>query len=189
MLRKCFFSSVLVLISCSYMQDNNPSRFEGTRQVNAVRPGVLSEYRAFHIMPIKVYSIEGDILRRVDGREAENLSEYFRSRIIRELEGKHTFFSQPAKGLAHLKIGISDISSTYASLQLRPGMLVPNYMRGGATIEAHFVDSVTGEEILSFKDTKQGTRVGMLSGVGKWDGVKRAFEEWAAELGSAVDGY
>ncbi len=68
-------------------------------------------------------------------------------------------------------------------------MVVPNTMRGGAAIEAKFVDSISGKEVLTYKDAQQGQRKGYLSGLGKWDGVKNAFDDWAKQLGDTVNAY
>lgn len=163
-----------------------PSRESAAPVIEAAQPGVLKHYDAFYIPDIEVYAIEGDVLRRVNEREVEDLAQQFRSKIIRQLGSKHTMFPQPARNVAKINIALSDVSTTYALLQLYPGMVIPNAMRGGASIEAKVIDSVSGKVVMTFRDTRQGQRQGFLSGLRKWDGVEGAFDEWAAQLGSAI---
>jgi hypothetical protein len=172
---------------CAVIDAASPSRADVAPEITGADPESLKNYTAFYVPPIRVYEIKGDILKRVDDRATVDLAEHFRAKIIRALDSKHTSFSQPASGVAMLKVAISDISTNYATLQLRPGILVPNSMRGGASIEATFVDSVSGKEILTFRDSEKGERVGFLSGLGKWDGAKRAFDSWARQLGETVN--
>ncbi|RIL10652.1 MAG: hypothetical protein DCC75_03895 [Proteobacteria bacterium] len=182
----CFLVILLSLTSCQGGNTLSPSRQESKPQIETSQPGALKRYEAFYIPEIEVYEIEGDILRRVDQKEVEGLAQNFRSKLIRQLGSKHTMFPQPARNVASIKVALSDVSSTYALMQLYPGMLVPNAMRGGATIEAKVVDSITGKDVLTFRDTRQGERQGFFSGLRKWDGVESAFDEWAMQLGGAV---
>jgi len=163
-----------------------PSRADTGPVIEAAQPDILKKYDAFFVPDIEVYSMEGDVLRRVSPREVKGLAERFRAKLIQKLDNRYTMFPQPAKNVAGIKIALSDVSTTYTLFQLVPGMAMPNAMRGGASIEAEVVDSVTGKTVLTFRDTRQGERQGYLSGLGKWDGVEKAFDEWAMQLEDAV---
>lgn len=183
MLKK-FYSLIFLIIliaGCS----TQTYRSEGP-QIKTSEPKVLKKYTAFYVPEIEVYSIEGDTLRRVDDREVEGLAVNFRSKIIRSLGSKHTPLSYSSSNVARINVAISDVSSTYALFQIYPGFIIPNALRGGASIEAKVLDSVSGKEVLSFKESRQGERQGFLSGLGKWDGLEKAFDEWAMQLSAAV---
>lgn len=186
-----FLMFVFVLISSAIGCGANglkvpESRESGKAVLEEIEPGALGRCEAFFVEPITVYSIEGDYLRRVEDEEVQKLADDFRRKIIRELDSRHTMMPQPRRNMALLRIAITDVSTGYLTLQLLPGALVPNAMRGGASIEAEFIDSVSGARIALFRDTRQGERQGFLSGLGKWDGVQKAFDEWARMLKGAV---
>ena len=178
--------SSLFVISCSSLIESSPSRLEQKPQIQSASPDILSRYSAFYVPEINILTIEGDALRRVDDSEVERLVADFRNKIIRQLGSKHTMFSQPAKNIGVIKVTVTDVSTTYALFQLYPGAIIPNALRGGASIEANITDSQTGQLLVNYKHSRQGERQGFLSGLGKWDGLKKAFDEWARELGAAV---
>lgn len=188
-LRSLLKTTVLALLfGCSAVDPSAPSSNMGEPQVTTKRPDVLREYRAFYIAPVTTYDIEADQLQRVQDDEVEQLAEEFRVILIRKLGDRYTAFPQPAKDVAVVHIALADVSSNFAMAQLRPGLLVPNAARGGATIEAVFTDSITKEVLATVRDTRSGARQGYFSGLGKWDGAKRAFEEWARLLMRTIEG-
>jgi hypothetical protein len=176
----------MFLSACSSISGVPSSRQDRSPEIEAIRPDVLKQYHAFYVAPIDIYTGTGDVLDRVSDREARDLAESFRAKIIRQLGSSHAIMSSPAKNVAIIKIAITDVSTNYALMQLRPGILIPNSARGGASIDARFVDSVTGQSLVTFRDSKQGERKGFLSGLGKWDGVERAFDQWASNLAGAI---
>ena len=174
------------LLGCQSTASLPPSRLDDGPHIQSVEPDVMQRYDAFYIPDIAVYSVEDDVLRRVSSREVQDLADKLRTKLIHQIDDKYTMFSQPAKNVAMIRIALTDVSTTYTVFQLLPGVVFPNAMRGGASIEAKVVDSITGKEVLTFRDTRQGKREGYFSGLGKWDGVEKAFDEWAFELDSAI---
>ncbi len=155
-------------------------------RVDTKSPGIMKRYNSFYIKDISVYSIEGDYLRRVDDKEVQELAESFRSKLIRQLGDQHATIPQRASNTAVINISLTDVDTTYAGLQVLPGLIVPNAMRGGASIDAKIVDSVSNQEVVRVRDSRQGGRQGFFSGLGKWDGAERAFDEWAQILAEAI---
>lgn len=180
---------VLALGSTACQYGPSPFAEKSTQnrlQVETKAPGILKRYNSFYIADIGVYAVEGDHLRRVEDREVQMLAEEFRAKLIRNLGSRHSPIPQRTRDTALISVAITDVSTTYAAFQLLPGSIVPNALRGGASIEATIVDSVSNEEIAHMRDSRQGARQGFLSGLGKWDGVKRAFDEWAQMLAQAI---
>jgi hypothetical protein len=81
---------------------------------------------------------------------------------------------------------LTNVATTHAAFQLVPGGIFPDALRGGASIEARVVDSVSNQVVLRMIDSRQGQREGFLSGLGKWNGAQRDFDEWAQMLAGAV---
>lgn len=145
-------------------------------------PGAVKRYDSFYVMPIEAYTIEGDYLRKVDDADIDRLTDEFRAKLIDKLGDRYAVIPQPSLKVAFLKVAITDVSSSYMMFQILPGYVVPNPMRGGATIEAKVIDSVSNRQVAIFRDSRQGARQGYFSGLGKWDGARRAFDEWARLL-------
>ena len=178
---------VLLYSGCTWSGEVVPSSRQAIEPYfEEASPGILRGYDAFYVAPIEACTLEKDSLRRVEQPDVIKLAESFRRKLIKQLGSRAAMLPQPARNVALLQVTIADVSSTYASFQLLPGYIVPNMMRGGASIEARFLDSVSNRQIALFRDTRQGDRAGFFSGLGKWDGVERAFDEWAQLLASQI---
>lgn len=175
------------LCACRYgSTDTVGSSSPSNLQVQSKSPGILRRYNSFYIADIEVYAVEGDYLRRVDDKEVQNLAEEFRSKLIRNLGDQYATIPQRASNTAVIKVALTDATTSYGVFQILPGAIVPNALRGGASIDASIVDSVSNQEIVRVRDSRQGARQGFFSGLGKWDGTEKAFDEWAQVLASAV---
>jgi hypothetical protein len=151
-------------------------------------PGILKKYRAFYVAPIEIYTNDSGRLVPAEDRELDDLALTFREKIIRGLGDSFTQFNLPARDVALIEVAITDVWSTRALLNLRPGLLVPNTFEGGASMEAQVFDSITHEVIASVTDSRAGARKGFLTGLTKWGGTKAAFDSWAAGIRKAVGG-
>jgi hypothetical protein len=181
------FATMLSLSACRYGSPvASGDNLNGNLTVEAKSPGVLKRYNSFFIQDIGVYSIEGDYLRRVEDSEVRNLAEEFRAKLIRSLGDQYTTIPQRTGNTAGIKIALTDVTTSYGVFQVLPGVAVPNAMRGGASIDATIFDSVTLQPLVHVRDSRQGERQGFFSGLRKYDGAQRAFEEWAQALADAV---
>ena len=177
------FLSACIVSSGSLAQDSVQQQ---KVQIERKSPGIMKRYDAFYIGDIRVYSLDQGVLQIVDDREVRELADDLRVKLIRSLGNSFSPIPQRTRNTAVIHVGLTNVATTHAAFQLIPGQLFPNALRGGATIEARVVDSVSNEVVLSMKDSRQGQREGYLSGLGKWDGAQRAFDEWAQMLSGAV---
>jgi hypothetical protein len=58
---------------------------------------------------------------------------------------------------------------------------------GSASIEAEFLDSMSGELLASLVDKKAGSTYDTASVKGKWGHAKKAFQQWAQLLRKRLD--
>lgn len=183
------FLLVLFLSSCALL-GGGPSTGEAasTQQIKFTEPNILRKYKAFYVSPVIMATNDSNSMYPASDREINDLAATFREQIIRALDSKSTNFNQPARDVAIINIVVYDVWSESNLLNLRPGIVVPNEHRGGATMSAKFYDSVSKKEIGYVFDSKRGARQGFLSGLGKWDGAKKAFSDWASLLARASEG-
>jgi len=154
--------------------------------IEVKRPGILKSFDAFYILPVDIYSIEGDALQRISDDEVIGLGEEFRARLIRKLGDRAAPLPQPTANVANVRVGLMDVSSTYADFQILPGAVFPNALRAGASIQAEFFNSVTNERVALIRESRQADRRGYFSGLRKWDGVETHFDSWTQLLSQAV---
>lgn len=171
----------------SLLQDEPPVGSELQESSSGARvwessPGILRQYDAFYVSPVTVLGSDKGRLTASSSRELNDLGERFREKVIHSLGSRHTMFPHPAKNVALVEITITNVWSNRAITNLRPGILVPNVLDGGATMESVFIDSVSQKPILKVWDSRSGERAGYLTGLTKWGGVQSAFDEWAILL-------
>ncbi len=155
-------------------------------QIEKKSPDIMKRYDAFYIGEIHVYSADRGLLQTVDDTEVRNLADDLRSKLIRALASNYSPIPQRTRNTAAIHIGLTNVATTHAAFQLVPGGIFPDALRGGASIEARVVDSVSNQVVLRMIDSRQGQREGFLSGLGKWNGAQRDFDEWAQMLAGAV---
>ncbi len=147
---------------------------------------MLRSYSAFYLAPIKIYEENDGRIAQAAASELRLLEHDFQSKIIKALGSHHTQFNQPQKGVAIIEVQVLNIWSNHLIDALRPGVLIPNNLGAGATMQADFYDSVSGKKIASVWDSRAGERMGYFSGLGKWSGAKGAFDEWARLLAQSI---
>ncbi len=155
--------------------------------VEVSKPGILKQYQAFYLNPIHFYSNDDrGRLISAEEREIDQLAASFKEKLVRKLGSRYSFFNQPARGVAIIDIQVMDVWSGRTLEALRPGLILPNNLGGGATMQAHIYDSVTKKKIATIWDSRSGKRTGYFSGLGKWNGTEAAFDEWAVLLSKST---
>ena len=146
------------------------------------KPAALKQYDAFYVGPVTVLTGDSGRLTPSNDREMEDLGRQFRQRIIRSLGSRHTMFPHPANNVAIIDVTLTNMWSNRALANLRPGILIPNSLDGGATMQTVFIDSVSKKPVLKVWDSRSGERKGYLTGLTTWGGTKSTFDEWAMLL-------
>ncbi len=187
--KRVILTTLLSTLACSSQQANirvDQAARSSTPKVTVAKPGILKAYSAFYVAPITIYGQDQGRLFPATPNELEMLESKFKSKIIAALGSNFTQFNQPARGVAIIDIKITDIWSNSAFEALRPGILIPNNLGAGATMQADFYDSITNKKIATVWDSRSGERRGYFSGLGKWSGVEGAFDEWAGMLRQSI---
>lgn len=196
-MKKIFLSLIflITLISCSAKDanlldsSNIPANFKKTANgvyLQAEDPNVFKKYRAFHVNPINIYQNDKGRLVIPTDIEVTRLAMKFREQIIRDLGSRYTPFDQPARDVAIIDIKVVDIWSSRTIEAIRPGIIFPNNLGGGATMEASFYDTVSKAKVATVWDSRPGKRQGFFSGLTKWGNTEEAFKEWSILLKKSI---
>jgi hypothetical protein len=147
------------------------------------------KYTAFMVDPVAVHFNEGAkaIKAKSEGKVTEkdmmDLANYFHDAIVKAiLEAGYSVTYQPGSGVARVRAAITDMEETNVILSAIPMTRVATGAGvGGASMEAEFVDSMTGKQFAAVVEAKAGSRV-PFSGLSEWGGARSAIDEWAKRL-------
>ncbi len=145
------------------------------------------EYSKFIVDPVVLSLSETGKERDIDQEDLNEQVTFFHKTIVEELEKDYRVVSSPGKGVARVRVAITDVEKTNPLLNIHPGTKLTGAGLGGAGMEAELVDSVTGQTIAAAIDNQEGSRMSLLAGV-QWFGHAQAvMENWADDLKKFID--
>lgn len=144
-------------------------------------------YRQILLDPVRI-RIAPKLERQFTSEELNALTEYFEKTVHDALGQKYPVVNEPGPDVLRIRAAITDIDPSNPALNLLTTavVFVPVDM-GGASLEAEFLDSVTGERLAAMVDRKTGTPIQLAGGFKRLGHAKAAFETWAEELKIALD--
>ena len=150
----------------------------------------LKGYDRIQIEPIEVL-VDPTSSDDVTAEELDLLSGQFLAEFLRACDGAYPFVPDPGPGVVRMRVAITNVLPVQRDLvdAEKEARLLASGRLGGASIEAEFRDSVTGDLLGAFVDTRSskgytGIIDGELSRYGKALG---AFRGWAEQLRTALD--
>ena len=133
----------------------------------------LSDYSRFYVHHVVVAFSDEIIKREVDPTKINELTEYLRNQIIRDLEDKYTLtgFGQREPGTMAIEIAITDLNPAEEN-------------KGGASMEYKLVDYSTDELIMTGVITQT---LSIVSRENQWLPTQILFQYWATRLRARLD--
>ena len=145
------------------------------------------DYSKFIVDPVVLSLSKTGKEREVDQEDLNEQVTFFHQKIVEELEKDYQVVSSPGKGVARIRVAITDVEKTNPLLNIHPGTKLTGAGLGGAGMEAELVDSVTNETIGAAIDNQKGSRLSITAGL-QWFGHAQAvMENWAADLKKFID--
>lgn len=146
----------------------------------------LANYRRFIVEPIQVFFYKEADLDSVDEQALARLSDYMAMAIREALGDSYELVSEPAPGVAHLRIALTDLDPSTGVLGvLSPGVLA-DFEVSGASMEAELTDSVTDEQIAAVIESQTVGGI-LLNDLSEWQDAEQVIDGWAATLRARLD--
>ncbi len=146
----------------------------------------IGDYSKFKIEPVEIRFHPG-AHEGVDDAELKQLVEFYDSHLKQIFGEKYQIVDTTGEDTAILRTAITDVKPNKIYLNLHWSTTLLGAGIGGADFEADFVDSVTGESIISVMDAKKGKRTKYFKGLTKWGHTKSVIEAWAKTLVELAD--
>ncbi|MEL7451639.1 MAG: DUF3313 domain-containing protein [Pseudomonadota bacterium] len=150
----------------------------------------LDGYRSFIIdRPVLLFDRDADDYDKMfDDDEIEELLDYYVERVEEELikEEAYAITTEPAPGVARIRVGFTALDASTAALNLTLYTKVTGAGLGGAALEAEIVDSMSGEQLAASVQWGSGSRI-FLGGYTKLGHAKTQINRWADRLRERLD--
>jgi len=139
----------------------------------------LRDYSSFIVDPVEI-RVERDPPVMNPEQRAE-VARYLRTKLDEVLEHLgYDVREEAGVGTGRFRVAITDVQKAKWYLNLHPGSKLSGVGRGGASMEAEVVDSVTGEQLAAVVRAGRGSQF-ELDQFSQLDDVKDVIDRWAVE--------
>ena len=159
---------------------------------NIPSQATIRRYSKFIIDPIVVHFHTGSkaIEERTKGKIAEqditDLKNYMHDAIVKAISDRYGIAYRPGPGVARVRIALTDLKKANVLMNIHPGSKLLGSGLGGASLEAEWVDSETGEQIAALVESQLGDRLS-LDGFSEWGDAKAIMDRWAKRFRQRLD--
>lgn len=153
------------------------------------KPGVdFKHYKKFIIDRVLVRFKPGTEATEISPDDLKELTDYAREELVEALDERYPVVTAPGPDVMHIRAALTDIVPTNVLLNVVSSAAVgfPVDM-GGATMEADFLDSQTGERLFAVVSKKVGKPYYLIEGYTTYLHAKGVFETWASDLRDYLD--
>lgn len=165
-----------------------PDKYGNAGPLWAEKPGFdWARYRRVQLDPVLVYYHPRAGSKAIQPDELKKLAEYFREAVVSELADTYPVTSESGPDVLRVRAAITDVVPANPALNVATTLVafVPMDL-GGATIEAEFIDSVTGERLAAMAERKKGRPTDLKGGFTELGHARGAMHQWAVELKQAL---
>ncbi len=153
----------------------NP-RHEGSRiYTNPEKP--VRNYSRFIVKPVQIRLSSLGAHRAADPAKQQEMSQYAHQQFITALQGAgYEVVTSPGPGTLILRSALTEVAPS----ELKPRSFLMNISLGGASIEAEFVDAVSGEVVVAVMESQRGKIT--KPGSNEYENAKNVIDRWAVRL-------
>jgi hypothetical protein len=158
----------------------NP-RYEGSRiYFNPETP--LKNYSRFIVNPVQVRLSSIGAHRGADPAKQQELSQYAHQQFVTALQKDgYEVVTSPGPGTLILRSALTEVAPS----KLKSRSFLMNISMGGASIEAEFVDALSGEIVIAVMESQRGKLT--AAGSNEYENAKNVIDRWAERLVRRLD--
>jgi uncharacterized protein DUF3313 len=160
--------------------EKNP-RYAGSRiYANPATP--LKNYSRFIVNPVQVRLSSIGAQRHSDPGKLQEISQYAHQQFVTALQkGGYAVVTNPGPGTLILRSALTEVAPS----EITRSSFLMNISLGGASIEAEFVDALSGEVVVAVMESQRGKKI--TAGSNDYENAKNVIDRWAARLVQRVD--
>jgi hypothetical protein len=144
-------------------------------------------YDSFLVEPVRVVLSPEARASAPDPVDMERLAEHFRKSIATALGEGYAVVEKPGSSVMTVRAALTGVSRNIRALNVLPTKLLFGFGVGGATMEAEFLDSETGERLAVVMADSKGKRYKYEQGLSTWGHTEEVLEYWAALMKKRMD--
>ena len=158
----------------------NP-RYEGS-QIYSNPETSLKNYSRFIVNPVQVRLSSLGAHRSADSKKLQEISQYAHQQFVTALQtNDYPVVTDPGPGTLILRSALTEVAPS----KLKSRSFLMNISLGGASIEAEFVDALSGEVVVAVMESQRGKITS--SGSNEYENAKNVIDRWAARLVQRLD--
>jgi hypothetical protein len=144
----------------------------------------VKNYSRFIVNPVQVRLSSLGTSRRTDSTKLQEISQYTHQQFVAALQnGGYQVVTSPGPGTMIIRSALTEVAPS--DLQSRSFMM--NVSLGGASIEAEFIDALTGETIAEVMESQRGTHTEVAKDLNEFSNAKDVIDRWAVRLVQWLD--
>ena len=153
----------------------NP-KYEGSRiYFNPEKP--LKNYSRFIVNPVQVRLSSIGAHRGADPEKLQKISQYAHQQFVVALKkAGYEVVTSPGPGTLILRSALTEVAPS----KLKSRSFLMNVSMGGASIEAEFVDTLSGEIVVAVMESQRGKVT--TAGASEYENAKNVIDRWAERL-------
>jgi hypothetical protein len=160
--------------------EKNP-RYAGSRiYANPAAP--LKNYSRFIVNPVQVRLSSIGTQRHSDPSKLQEISQYAHQQFVTALQkGGYEVVTSSGPGTLILRSALTEVAPS----ELKRRSFLMNISLGGASIEAEFVDALSGEVVVAVMESQRGKKI--TTGSNDYENAKNVIDRWAVRLVQRLD--
>jgi hypothetical protein len=145
----------------------------------------LAAFSRFVVDPVEVRVTppEGSSITK---DELEQLAEYLRAAVVRELSQSYEVVPEAQAGAARIRAAITDVQPGTGWLNIHPATRFSGAGAGSAAFECEVTDAQSGERLAAWVERRSGPRVG-FDGVSRFGDARAVIDGWARRIRRRLD--
>lgn len=160
----------------------NP-RYKGSR-IYSNPEASLKNYSRFIVNPVQVRLSSLGENRNADSKKLQEISQYAHEQFVTALQSNgYPVVTNPGPGTLVLRSALTEVASS----KLKSRSILMNISLGGASIEAEFVDALSGEVVVAVMESQRGKITAVGSSSNQYENAKNVIDRWAARLVQRLD--